>query len=410
MLGGHQTDFARNLAREGATLDTLAREAVEGALLDACLDADRIGVVHVGNAFGELFTGQAHLGALPATVCDGFWGTPASRHEAACASGSIAVLAAMAELEAGRYECALVLGLEQERNVPGEVAARHLGAAAWVGREGDGVRYLWPHMFAKVGDAYAERYGGLRREHLAAIARKNLAAARRNPLAQTRAWSFTDASFAEDDGQNPVVEGRIRRQDCAQVTDGGAAVVLATASFAREWAAARGRSLDGVPRVLGWGHATAALPLAPKLARTSGPRELMFPHVKKAIDDAFRRAGVASVERLDGIETHDCFTTTEYMAIDHFGITAPGESWRAIEEGRTGPGGSLPVNPSGGLIGGGHPVGATGVRMLRDAARQVEGRAGDTQIEGARTFATLNLGGSATTVVSFVVGRAEEGR
>jgi acetyl-CoA C-acetyltransferase len=265
------------------------------------------------------------------------------------------------------------------------------------------VRYLWPHTFAKVGDVYAERYGGLRREHLAAIARKNLASARRNPRAQTRAWSFTDASFAEDDGANPVVEGRIRRQDCAQVTDGGAAVILATASFAQGWAQARGRSLSGVPRLLGWGHVTAGLPLAPKLSRTSGPHALLFPHVRKAIDDAFARAKVASVEGVDGIETHDCFTTTEYMAIDHFGITAPGESWKAIEDGRTERGGALPVNPSGGLIGGGHPVGATGVRILHDAARQVEGRAGDTQIEGAKTFATLNLGGSATTVVSFVV-------
>jgi acetyl-CoA C-acetyltransferase len=91
------------------------------------------------------------------------------------------------------------------------------------------------------------------------------------------------------------------------------------------------------------------------------------------------------------------------MAIDHFGITAPGESWKAIEEGRLERDGSIPMNPSGGLIGGGHPVGATGVRMVLDASRQVTGRAGDNQVEGARTFATLNIGGSTTTTVSFVV-------
>lgn len=405
VLGGHQTDFARNLAREGAGLDALTRETVEGALGDAALDVKEIGVVHVGNAFGELFTGQAHLGAMPATVCDGLWGTPAARHEAACASGSIAILAAMAELEAGRYACALVLGVEQERNVPGGVAAQHLGAAAWVGHEAEGARYLWPHMFARVGDAYEERYGGLRREHLAAIAKKNFDNARRNPRAQTRGWAFTDASFAADDGANPVIEGRIRRQDCAQVTDGGAALILATAPFAEAWARARGRSMNNFAQLLGWGHATAGLSLAAKLARTSGPKELLFPHVRKAIDDAFRRASIGSLDAIDGIETHDCFTPTEYMAIDHFGITAPGESFRAIEDGRTERGGSIPINPSGGLIGGGHPVGATGVRMVLDASRQVTGSAGDTQIEGAKAFATLNLGGSATTVVSFVIGR-----
>jgi acetyl-CoA C-acetyltransferase len=93
------------------------------------------------------------------------------------------------------------------------------------------------------------------------------------------------------------------------------------------------------------------------------------------------------------------------MAIDHFGITPPGESWRAIEAGDIEIGGRIPVNPSGGLIGLGHPVGATGVRMMLDCFKQVTGRAGDYQVEAARNFATLNIGGSATTTVSFVVGR-----
>src|SRR5262249_1595313 len=128
------------------------------------------------------------------------------------------------------------------------------------------------------------------------------------------------------------------------------------------------------------------------------------PHVRQAITDAWGRAGVAGPEQLDGIETHDCFTATEYMAIDHFGLTPPGQSWRAVESGEIELGGKRPVNPSGGPIGGGHPVGATGARMLLDAARQVTGRAGDYQVEGARTFATLNIGGSCATVASFVVG------
>jgi acetyl-CoA C-acetyltransferase len=111
------------------------------------------------------------------------------------------------------------------------------------------------------------------------------------------------------------------------------------------------------------------------------------------------------VDALDGIETHDCFTTTEYMAIDHFGITPPGASWRAIEAGDIEIGGRIPVNPSGGLIGAGHPVGATGVRMALDCFKQVTGTAGEYQVEGARTLATLNIGGSGTTIVSLVIGR-----
>ena len=104
---------------------------------------------------------------------------------------------------------------------------------------------------------------------------------------------------------------------------------------------------------------------------------------------------------------HDCFTTSEYMAIDHFGLTAPGKSWQAIEEGVIELDGQLPINPSGGLIGGGHPVGASGIRMLLDAAKQVSGLAGDYQVDGARRFGTLNFGGSTATTVSFVVGMAE---
>jgi acetyl-CoA C-acetyltransferase len=112
------------------------------------------------------------------------------------------------------------------------------------------------------------------------------------------------------------------------------------------------------------------------------------------------------VDEIDAIETHDCFTSTEYMAIDHFGITAPGESWKAIDNGDIEIDGRIPVNPSGGLMGLGHPVGATGVRMLLDAYRQCTGTAGAYQVPQAKTVATLNVGGSATTTVSFVVSRA----
>ena len=107
---------------------------------------------------------------------------------------------------------------------------------------------------------------------------------------------------------------------------------------------------------------------------------------------------------MDGIETHDCFTTSEYMAIDHFGLTPPGQSWQAIEEGVIDFDGQLPINASGGLIGAGHPVGATGVRQVLDSFKQVTGAAAEYQIEGATRVATLNIGGSATTSGATVIG------
>ncbi|MCB1129293.1 MAG: thiolase domain-containing protein, partial [Verrucomicrobiae bacterium] len=115
VLGGYQSDFARNLTREGVGIDGLTTEVVEGTLASAGISGGEIGSVHVGNAFGQLFTGQGHLGAMPATVDDSLWGTPSARHEAACASGSIAILAAMAELAAGLYDSSLVIGVEVEK-------------------------------------------------------------------------------------------------------------------------------------------------------------------------------------------------------------------------------------------------------------------------------------------------------
>ena len=405
-LGGAQTDFARNLAREGKELADLIAEVTHAALNDAAIAPSAVQSIHVGNAFGELFTGQAQMGALPATMLPELDGVPAARHEGACASGSLAILAASAEIEAGRYDCVLVVGAEQERNVPGEVAARHLGTAAWIGHEAQEARFVWPHMFAQITETLAERCArGPTREHLAAIAQKNFANAKRNPNAQTRGWTFGTGAFADDDQANPPVSGRVRRQDCGQVTDGAAAIVLASPRFAEAHATRRGRTLASLPRLQGWGHRTAALSLGEKLRRAGSDRYLL-PHLRGAITDAYRRAEIGGPFDLAGIETHDCFTVTEYLTLDHLGITPPGEAYRAVEERTCELGGRLPVNPSGGLIGLGHPVGATGVRMALDACRQIEGRAGEAQVAGAKRFGTLNIGGSATTVVCFVWGGA----
>jgi acetyl-CoA C-acetyltransferase len=353
----------------------------------------------VGNAFGELFTGQAQMGALPATKIPELRSLPAARHEGACASGSLAILAAAAEIEAERYDCVLVVGAEQQRNVPGEIAARHLGSAAWTGHEAEGARYVWPHVFDEITEALLARTGRPTRAHLAAIAEKNFANGKRNPNAQTRGWTFAEGAFGEDDALNPVVTGRVRRQDCGQITDGAAAIVLCSARFAEE----HGRHLATTPRLLGFGHRTTALDLASKL-REGSSSPYLLPHLRAAITDAYRRAAIEGPFALDGVETHDCFTVTEYLALDHLGITPPDQGFRAIEEGIVQPNGRLPVNPSGGLIGLGHPVGATGVRMALDAYRQVSGRAGDTQVAGAKRFGTLNIGGSTTTVVSLIIG------
>jgi acetyl-CoA C-acetyltransferase len=402
IIGGWQSDFANNWARQGMEFADAFSEVVGEGLNAVDLEARDVDTGHVGNFVGDLFAGQGLLGGFFGMAHPDFDGLPTSRHEAACASGSVAILAATAEIEAGRYDLACVVGLEQMRNVSGQKAAENLAAAAWAGHEFQDAQFVWPRAFSDLADEYDRRYG-LKPEHLMRIAEVNFANAKRNPNAQTRQWQFNDRSFTADDEANPVVEGRTRKQDCGQVTDGAAVVFLASERRAAEYAAKRGIPLESLPRIKGWGHRSAPISYAAKIRASEGA-EYVFPQVRRAIEDARARAGVGDLSQIDVVETHDCFTTTEYMAIDHLGLTAPGEAWKAIEDGSIEIGGRLPINPSGGLIGLGHPVGATGVRMALDAFKQVTGTAGDYQVEGAKICQTLNIGGSTTTTVSLIVG------
>ena len=401
ILGGWQSDFSKNWAREGMEIaDGFSQTLYEG-LSSVSLEPADIDVGHVGNFVGDLFAGQGLLGGFFAQSNAAFDGLPTSRHEAACASGSVAILAACADIEAGRYGTAAVLGLEMMRNVPGRAAAEHLGAAAWTGHEFEDATYVWPRAFSDLTDEYDARYG-IDEAHLRQISQINFRNAKANPNAQTRGWGFTDANFTDDDEANPVIEGRVRKTDCGQVTDGAAMIVLASPERAAAYARARGIALDSLPRIKGWGHRSAPISYRSKV-EASAADTYVFPQVRRAIMDARSRAGL-DLAGIDAVETHDCFSMTEYMAIDHLGITAPGESWKAIEAGDIEIGGKLPINPSGGLIGCGHPVGATGVRMALDAFKQTTGTAGGTQVEGAKTVQTLNIGGSTTTTVSLVIG------
>lgn len=400
ILGGHQTDFAENWASLGRTAFDALGEAVLGALDDARIDPEQVDAFEVGNFVGELFIGQGQLAGMVASIHPAFAAKPGARHEAACASGSVAAMSAISRIAAGWSDVVVVVGLEQMRNTDAATAADHLGAAMWRGREGDDAVFPWVNQFSRIAESYAERWG-LDDAHLGAIAEKNFDNARRNPKAQTRAWSFEPGAFGPDDDLNPLVEGRLRRQDCGRITDGAAAVVLCSPAFAARHASRLGVDPDSLPRITGWATATAPMLLSSKLQAIpdTGP---MFPHLTKVIEDARRMAGT-DLEGIDVVETHDCFTISEYVAYEHLGLCRPGKAWQTVESGVTRIDGALPVNPSGGLIGGGHPVGATGVRMLADAARQASGTAGEYQVEGAKSVQTLNIGGSMTTVASFVV-------
>jgi acetyl-CoA C-acetyltransferase len=403
ILGGSQTDFAKKWAKSNEhPLMAMMDEAAHSALADAGIDATDVQTVHVANFIAESATGQSQLNALVPMLDPAWTSLPTARHEAACASGSVAALAASAEIEAGRYDVALVLGVELLRDLDERDGGQLMGSAAWVNGDEYDVALPWPDLFDKVAGEIEARQG-LDRQVLTRIAEINRTNARRNPNAQSRGWELTPDMLADDGAKNPLVIGSTRRIHCGLITDGAAAVVLASDRFVEEWSRRRGESAVKSSRILGWGHRTGPLSLQAKFD-LSRDQPYIFPHLRSAVTDAYGRAGITA-DDLDVVELHDCFAINEYLGIEHLGIAEPGEAWKAVESGIIDFDGATPVNPSGGLLGAGHPVGASGVRMLLDTHKQVTDSAGDYQVEGSQTAVTLNIGGTCSTAVSFVVGQ-----
>ena len=406
ILGGYQTDFARNWLKEDVSIVEAFKECVSGALESSRLNASDVETIHVGNAAAELFLSQGHLGALAIEADTSLRGLPSARHEAACASGSIAALAASAEIEARRYEVALVIGIEQMKTVDPQKCGDFLGTAAWYEKEAKDIEFPFPKLFGKLGAEYIDRfnishdYYSECQSYLSDLMFTN---ARLNQKAQSRIWDIASIS----DKLAARISPEITVKDCSQITDGAVAIIIASEQFAAKYAQNRGINLDSIPSIKGWGHTTAPIALSDKLSESRNTRYVL-PHARKAIMDAYYRAGIAGPSCLDSYEFHDCFTTTSYASIDLVGLTKPGQNHVAIEKGWIEKDGLLPLNPSGGLIGAGHPVGATGVRQLLDSYLQISEKAGSYQVElKNKNVLAVNIGGSGTTTVATVIGKNE---
>ena len=404
ILGGGRTDFKRNLKKEGKTIRHVIAEAGKKAIEDAKIDPAEIQAAAVGNFNAGQFTKQLHLGAFIPEVDPKLHGIPTMHTEAACASGALSVLLGAQWIAGGFHDAVLVVGAEQQKTMSSVDGSDVLGAAADYHVEkpeyGD---FMFPKLFGKIAEIYIQKYGASP-DDLAAVAYKNYAHARLNPMAQMREANLTYSDASQVSEKNPSVAPPLRVSDCSQITDGAAALVLVSGKFLEQ----HGLDKSKYPQLLGFGHTTDFLALEKKDAPT-------FSTARKAAEQAFKMANLKPRD-MSGAEVHDCFSITEIVAYEILGLAEPGKGAELAKSGATAlpqvrgehVSGKIdfeiPVNAGGGLIGDGHPVGATGVRQVYEAYQQLTNQAGARQVPNAKRYLTFNMGGSLTTSVAMIWG------
>ena len=405
ILGAGRTDFKRNLKKEGKTIRDLITEAGRKAIADAKIEASEIQAAAVGNFNAGQFTKQLHLGAFVPEIDPALHGIPTMHTEAACASGALSVLLGSQWIMGGFHDAVLVVGAEQQKTMSSLDGSDVLGAAADYHIEkpeyGD---FMFPKLFGRIAQIYIEKYGASEKE-LSWVAYKNYAHARLNPLAQMREADLTYDCASQVSDKNPSVAPPLKVSDCSQITDGSAALVLVSG----KWLDRHGIDKSKLPQMLGFGSSTDYLALEKKDAPT-------FTTATKAAEKAFGMAKLTPRD-MHGVEVHDCFSITEICAYEILGLADRGKGAELAMSGATALpqvrnekvsgkiGWEIPVNAGGGLIGDGHPVGATGVRQVVEAYQHLTEQAGARQIPGAKKFLTFNMGGSLTTSVAMIWGR-----
>lgn len=352
----------------------MAQEVVEAALADAGLRADEIQAVYVANVFAasmqgqESVRGQVWLDGTPLA------GVPVFNVENACASGSSALSLGRTAIAAGEAENVLVLGVEKMTHPDREKAFRVMEGAMDQERLPELRRSLGlettggsPFMavYANFAAAYMERSGATAHD-FALVASKASANGAMNPRAQFRRKLTPDEILA---GRH--VAGPLTVPMCAPIGDGAAAAVLSGATRASAFP----RSVRLLSSVVGAGRRGRDDQLIGDTARR-----------------AFKRAGI-SPEDIDVLEVHDAAAPAEMIVLEELGLVGPGEAVGFIRAGETALGGRLPVNPSGGLVSKGHPLGATGLAQVFELVEQLRGEAGDRQVQGARLAVAENAGG-----------------
>ncbi len=373
IVGVGTTKFGENLDQ---SYFDLIIEAVYEAYVDAGIQSEAVEAAWLGTLDPSVIGLEGDAGSALAEVL-GLFPKPVTRVAAFCATGMDAVRNAIFALQAGAYNTVLVVGAEKMRDVSsrGSLVARHIRSTHPLLAKGRTA----PGIFGLLAHRYFHTYG-IGKETLARVAVKNHRHGALNPKAHFRA-DVTVRQVMDA----PMVAKPLGLLDCCPTTDGAAALVITT----RRLAEARGQ--DYV-RFKGMGLATAAGYFSVHFQADNDCTG--FRATREAAQMAYAQAGIRQPDgEIHVAEVHDCFTITEILDYEDLGFCEKGRGWRFLEEGHTSLGGRLPVNPSGGLLSCGHPVGATGVRMIAEVTTQLRGRAGASQVAGARRGLAHTLGG-----------------
>lgn len=357
----------------------LAHEAIRGALKDADTKPQQIQALFVGNMLSGMLGGQEHLGAFFAEEL-GFSHAAAIKIEGACASGGLAIHAAVNGILSGQYETVAVLGVEKMTDhKPEDVATALMGAGSSQERASG---CTFPGLYAILARVHMQEFGTTEKD-LAAVAVKNHYHASLNPNAQ-----FHKAITIEAVLKSHKVADPLKLLDCSPISDGASALVLSVR-----------RQASGV-KIVASAVATDTLGLAQRDSLTE------LKATKEAAIHAYKQAGIGAKD-IDVIEAHDCFTIAEILALEDLGITKKGDAAARLRRGEftLGSAKRVIVNPSGGLKGCGHPIGATGVKQVVEIVEQLRGRAGKRQVAGAQVGIAHNVGGSGATAVVHILKR-----
>lgn len=368
IIGMGSTPFGK---LENATVKELAVSACSQAIRDARIERREIQAFYLGNFAGGLLSNQEALAPLVANAL-ALRQIPATKVEGACASAGIALRHGYLMIALGHYDVVLVAGVEKMTGCDTEkVTAALASAMDWEADGKTGMTY--PGIFGMVANRHMHEYGTTRRQ-MGLVAVKNHDNGMRNPEAQ-----FRKKVSLEEVLESPLVADPLRRYDCCPISDGAAAAVLCRGDRAREFTSS---PVD----IVGSGQAIGRASLVEYEDLTG------FEATVKASQEAFDMAGLRPHD-IDVVELHDCFTIAEIVDSEDLGFFEKGEGGRAVEEGWTAVGGKIPINPSGGLLSKGHPVGATGLGQVYEIVRQLRKEA-PNQVEGAEIGLAHNLGGT----------------